>query len=74
MTFTVNKEYSKSAKASRNNAKKLRNQKKLALVENPATFICQTVHSFPSYHLITENKKALVINFLPSLKNFITTF
>ena len=74
MTFTVNEEYSKSTKASRNNAKKLRNQKKLALVENPATFICQTVHSFPSYHLITEDKKTLVINFLPSLKNFIKAF
>ena len=87
MIFKINKEYSKSTKASRNIEKKLHDQKKLALGENPATFICQTVYNFSSYHPTTEDVKALtfgldvntrqveiIINFLPSLKNFIKTF
>ena len=60
MIFKINKEYSKSTKASRNIEKKLHDQKKLALGENPATFICQTVYNFSSYHPTTEDVKALI--------------
>ena len=42
---------------------KLRNQTKLASDENPAIFICQTVHNFLSYHLTKEEEKALSFGF-----------
>ena len=84
MIFKFNKEYSKPTKASRNNEEKQHNQKSLALGENPATFIRQTLYNFLSNHPTTEDVKALPfgldvniptgINFLPSLKNFIKTF
>ena len=84
MIFKFNKEYSKPTKASRNNEEKQHNQKRLALGENPATFIRQTLYNFLSNHPTTEDVKALPfgldvniptgINFLPSLKNFIKTF
>ena len=38
---------------------KLRNQTNLASGENPAIYIRQTVHNFTSYHLTTEEEKAL---------------
>ena len=54
MTFKINKEYSKSTKASRNNTEKLRNQKKLALGENSTLFFAKQFITFR--HTISQLK------------------
>ena len=42
---------------------KLRTLTKLTTGDSPAIFIYQTVHNFSSYHLTTEEEKALSFGF-----------